>query len=123
MLSMYFLNVDGNSTNFDSFEVELSRYAANFSIIGICETNTDSENKNLYALNNYSSVYQSKIINKKSGTGLGLYIHNKYCFNERPDLNVCTSNLEALFVTISNTSNPIVVGVMYRPLVVVKSYF
>ena len=45
LLSMYFLNVDGNSTNFDSFEVELSRYAIQFSIIGICETNTDSEKK------------------------------------------------------------------------------
>ena len=60
-------------------------------------------------------MYQSKIRNKKSGTGLGLYIHNKYCFNERPDLNVCTSNLETLFITISNTPKPVVIGVVYRP--------
>ena len=122
-LSMYFLNIDGNASNFNSLEVELNRYEAKFSVIGLCETNIDSINKDLYALNDYTSVYQSKIIEKKSGSGLGLYVHNKYSFNEMPDLSTCTPNLETFFINITSTAKPITVGVVYRPHTGTKKLF
>ena len=39
--SSFFLNVDGNKTNFDSFVSELELYKNKFSVIGLAEPNTD----------------------------------------------------------------------------------
>ena len=64
--STYFLNIDGNSTNFDNFAVQTSALNHKFSVIGLAETNTDSENKDLYQLQNYSSCYQSRYVNKST---------------------------------------------------------
>ena len=43
--STYFLNIDGNYTNVDSFSGELDRYEHKFSVIGIVETNVDKCNR------------------------------------------------------------------------------
>ena len=41
--SMIFQNIDGNRTNFDSFNLELERISEKFHIIGLAETNIGIE--------------------------------------------------------------------------------
>ena len=112
--SVLFNNIDGNVTNFDSFVAELT--GTDPSVNGISETNIHSEHKNLYNIDGYQSVYQSKIENKKKGSGLGLYVKDNIQFNIIDDFNFCNPNLESLFITIANDQdNPLIIGVIYRP--------
>lgn len=114
-LSIIFNNIDGNASNFDSFVADISQYSGNFSIIAIAETNIDKIHKNLYQVDNYNSEYNSKFLGKRKGSGLGIYIHEKYQFHKIEKYCQCTENLETLFVEITNTEQPITVGVVYRP--------
>ena len=113
--STLFLNIDGNATNFDEFSATLKVYDHEFSIISIAETNITEFEKDMYPITNYTSIYQSKISNKRKGTGVGMYIHNKYSFTQLAEHSICTPNIETLFITITNTSSPIAIGVVYRP--------
>ena len=121
MLSTLFFNIDGNSTNFDSFLVQMSSFKHKFSVIGLAETNTDQENGNLYQMGDYSSCYQSRFICKSTkqikgkGTGVCLYIHNSMNFSKINNLSICKEGIESLFVTITNLEEPIIAGVIYRP--------
>ena len=49
-LSTLFLNIDGNSKNFDNFLIQTSAINHKFSVIGLAETNTDPENGCLYQI-------------------------------------------------------------------------
>ena len=117
--STFFLNIDGNATNFDQFVAELQLYQTTFSVIALAETNIDQCNGNMYQIDNYQSIYQSNIVLnekvKSKGSGIGMYIHNTYNFTEIPQVSRCTPNIEALFITITNTATPITIGVVYRP--------
>ena len=99
----------------DQFVAELQLYNHEFSVISLAETNIDQCNQGMYQIDNYQSIYQSKISNKLKGSGVGMYIHKNYNFTEIPQISCCTYNLEALFVTITNTKVPLTVGVVYRP--------
>ena len=88
-------------------------------LITLCETNVDSSNKDLYHLGGYESVYHSKVAGKSKGSGLAIYMKNDLTFVEIPKLNRSTPDIEALFVEIANSDKPIVLGVVYRPQVVV----
>ena len=57
LFSTFFLNIDGNPTNFDNFAVQMASIKHKFSVIGLAETNTDAENGNLYQLHEYSPLY------------------------------------------------------------------
>lgn len=81
----------------------------------MAETNSDACQKDLYNLIGYKSIYQSKIANKEKGSGLGIYIDEKFEFCSRDELNQCTANLESLFITLTNTIKPLTIGVIYRP--------
>ena len=54
--SVFFNNIDGNQSNFDSLSIDLDRHECKFSAITLCETNVDSSNKDLYHLGGYESV-------------------------------------------------------------------
>ena len=69
----------------------------------------------MYPIDNYNSIYQSKQSAKSKGSGVAMYIHKKYNFTKITKVSQCTVNLEALFVTITNTEAPLTVGVLYRP--------
>jgi hypothetical protein len=114
-ISMYFLNIDGNQTNFDELIVEMHQYKHKFSVIGLAETNVDPSISNTYQIPGYYSFYQATQTGKKKGSGVALYI--KDCFNATLDSNrsQITNNLETLFVTMSHESGPLTVGVAYRP--------
>ena len=113
--SIFFNNIDGNQTNFDTLSVDLGRHDCKFSAITLCETNVDSSNKDLYHIQGYESVYLSKIENKAKGSGLAIYIKNDLTFIEKPDFCYSSPDMEALFVEISNNKTPITLGVVYRP--------
>ena len=113
--SNLFLNIDGNRSNFDSFLTEIKRFDKTFSVIGLAETNIFECNKGLYEIPGYNSCYQSKNGFKHSGSGVALYIHNTYNFVVNQKISTVTDNLEAVFVNITNTEQPITVGTLYRP--------
>ena len=117
--STFFLNIDGNATNFDHFATYLQLFRNNFSVIALAETNIDQCHENMYQIDNYQSIYQSNIVSnekvKSKGSGIGMYIHNSYNFTEIPQVSRCTPNIEALFINITNAISPITIGVIYRP--------
>ena len=53
--------------------------------------------------------------NKAKGSGVALYLHNSMNGTILDELSQSTLNLETIFVSITNTSSPITVGVVYRP--------
>ena len=114
-ISVCFNNIDGVTSNFDTFSAELSTLRNNFNILSLAETNIDSSHKDLFTLPGYQSVYQSKIVHKRKGSGLGIYIENKFIFDTNDECSQCSKDMESLFVTITNTSQPVTFGVIYRP--------
>ena len=114
--STIFQNISGNKTNFNRFAAEIHRVPVKFSVIGIAETNIEEPDGQLYSISdNYTPVYQSKISGKACGSGLGLYVDNNYSFEKIPEICICNPDIESLFIKISNKTNPIYVGVLYRP--------
>ena len=114
-LSSLFYNIDGNTTNFDQFLIELKRINYEFSVIGLAETNTDEPLKNLYNIPNYSSYYQCTQKDKLKGTGVALYIHNSLNVEIVEKVCFSTPDIESLFVKTTNTTVPLTFGVIYRP--------
>ena len=112
--STFFLNIDGNATNFDQLVTKLKAYEHQFSVISLSETNIDQCNQSMYQIDGYQSVYQSKITNKFKWSGVVMYIHETYCFVEIPKVPYCTPNIETLCVTITNIKAPLTIGVVYR---------
>ena len=113
--SILFNNIDGLTANFDTLSTELSTLENKFSIITFAETNLDAEHKDLFNLNGYQSVFQSKTPNKNRGSGLAIYIEDKFLHTTCDESSQCSKNLESLFINVSNTIEPILVGVIYRP--------
>ena len=99
--------------------VELHQLECSFSVIGLTETNCNPVNKNLYNLKGYTSFYQSIMQNngvyKKKGSGVALYTHENLNAVLDAEKSVINSDIEMLFVNITNTPTPITVGVVYRP--------
>ena len=71
----------------------------------------------------YSSCYQSRFVNvnepettcKSKGSGVCLYVQNQFNFSKDSSLSVCKESIESLFITITNSPEPLKVGVIYRP--------
>ena len=54
LFSSYFLNIDGNLSNFDSFTAEIHQLKNTFSIIGLAEKNCNPDNKEPNNITNYT---------------------------------------------------------------------
>ena len=115
--STYFINIDGNGSNFDTLLAELNRIKHKFSIIGIAETNTDEPLNNLYNIPGYNSFYQNTLEGKCKGTGVALYVANHLNAEVIEKLGYCSPDIESLFVRISQPSKnfSLTAGVIYRP--------
>ncbi|KAL5255671.1 hypothetical protein ACHWQZ_G011039 [Mnemiopsis leidyi] len=115
--SSYFINIDGNASNFDSLLVELQRHEHKFSVIALAETNTDQPLKNLYQIPGYNSFYQDTSQNKAKGTGVAVYVADYLNAEKIENLGGCLPDVESLFVRITLPSNPdpLTCGVVYRP--------
>ena len=113
----YFVNLDGNKTNFDCLNVELKRFEQNFSVIGIAETNTDEPLKELYKIPQYNSFYQVTQEDKLKGTGVALYVANNLNAEVIENLGYCSPDIESIFVKITQSSSKLTLisGVIYRP--------
>ena len=111
----YFYNIDGNKTNFNTFAAELKKVQGDLAIIGIAETNVNSDQKELFPLNEHNSFYSDKLDGKKSGTGLGLYIHEKFNTTKNTLASVTLPHLESLFLNVTKDKITVNVGVVYRP--------
>ena len=68
-----------------------------------------------YNIPGYESEYNSQITNKSKGSGLGIYINNDFQFTRIEKFCHCTENLESLFIEVTSTDTPQVIGVIYRP--------
>ena len=115
--SSYFINIDGNKTNFDNLCVDLKRIEYEFSVIAIAETNVDSELNKLYRIPNYEGFYQNTISGKSKGTGVALYVHRMFNVDILDSLGHCNADIESLFIKISSPTSdtPLTIGVIYRP--------
>ena len=99
--SSYFLNIDGNKTNFEHLNVELKRIKHDFSVIALAETNVDPALQNLYQMTNYSAFYQSTLEGKTKGTGVALYIHDQFNAELLDELSFCNPNICLLYTSPS----------------------
>ena len=113
--SVLFNNIDGNASNFDTFIADLQQYKDRFSVISIAETNIHDDQKDLYQITGYKSEYNSKMNDKKKGSGVAIYLDENYQFTRVEKFCSCSTNLETLFVEVTNTETPQLVGVVYRP--------
>jgi hypothetical protein len=113
--SLYFLNIDGNKTNFDTLAAELAQFESKFSVIGLAETNTDPKNQDLYQVDNYCSFYNDIDTEKHKGTGLALYLHKSLNGTINTQATTQLPSFEGLFVDITQGSKTVTVGVIYRP--------
>ena len=100
IFSSYFLNIDGNNTNFDNFVTELQLIDTKFSVIGLAETNTDALNKDNFQINNYTPCYQKTIPNKNKGTLVALYVHNTHNFSVLNEFSISNKDIETLYLLI-----------------------
>ena len=113
--SLLFQNIDGNKSNFDTFAIESHRLNKKFSIIALAETNEGPDSSSLYQLTGYNSFYQNTIPDKIKGTGVALYVCDTLSATVNGNVSHITEHLETLFVTVSSTTSPVTVGVLYRP--------
>ena len=110
-----FLNIDGHMKNFDTLQTTHHAINHNFSVLGLAETNVDPATKELYRIPQYTSVYQNKLSGKKKGSGVAIYIHDSISFKQQDAVSICTKDVETLFITIRSNTQPVHIGVVYRP--------
>ena len=115
MNTILFQNIDGNKSNFDTLAIETRRYKRKFSVIALAETNTEKELGNIFQLDGYNSYYQDTAPNKPKGTGVALYIDDKFNATVIENISQVTEHLEILVLSISSEGQPVNVGVLYRP--------
>ena len=111
----YFYNIDGNKTNFNVFASELLNMKGELSAIGIAETNVNADQKQLYPLLGYKSYYSDKLDNKQSGTGIALYIHEKFNATKNNIASMIEPHIESLFLKVNKDKLNVNVGIVYRP--------
>ena len=59
--------------------------------------------------------YKVENSNKNKGSGVALYIQENYTYTSLEEFFKCSKNLEHLFIHVTNTTEPLFVGVLYRP--------
>ena len=111
----YFYNIDGNKSNFDTLVGELKCFVNKFSLIGLAETNADTQHKDLYKLDNYNSFYNERLPGKSSGTGVALYVHDLFSAKMIHDTCITYPHIETLFAEVKKGNTTINAGVLYRP--------
>ncbi|MCP4490578.1 MAG: hypothetical protein GY820_25175, partial [Gammaproteobacteria bacterium] len=81
----------------------------------IAETNINADQSKLYQLTNYNSFYSDKLSDKKSGTGVGLYLHRSFNATVNGEASITSPHLECLFLKVTKDTEQLNVGVLYRP--------
>ena len=81
----------------------------------MAETNTENELGNIFQLDGYNSYYQDTAPNKPKGTGVALYLDDKFNATVIENISQVTVHLEILVLSISSEGQSVNVGVLYRP--------
>ena len=115
IFSSLFFNIDGNFTNFNHFLAILKGIKHDFGVIGLAETNNGPDTSSLYTIPNYTAFYQHVREDKKSGTGVALYVHNRFNATIINEVSHCSNDLESIVVKITNLDTPLYIGAVYRP--------
>ena len=114
-LTLQFLTIDGNASNFDSLATTIAKFKNEFCISGLAVTNKQASNDKLYKLDGYNSLYMDKLCDKKKGSGVAIYFQ-KSMITERIDkLSFINKDIKILFAKLSLNENNIFVGIVYRP--------
>lgn len=115
MFSCMHINISSLCKHFDELSELLSALNHNFSVLGISETRLSNMRISNIDIPNYAFIHTPP---DSSVGGVGLYIHNRYAFKPRPDLNqllFCSKLLESVFVEIIFKSKVnVVVGCIYK---------
>ena len=115
LLSTFFLNIDGNQTNFDHLLCILKGINHSFSAIGLAETNIEPDSSMPYTMHGFTSFYQKTREGKSKGTGVALYLHESLNGSIVDNVSLCSTDIESLIIKITNLAKPIYIGVIYRP--------
>ena len=113
--SVCYNNIDGMAQNFDTLHSQLSTINNSFDLIAIAETNIADEHKNLYRIPGYQSIFNSKINGKHKGSGMGIYAKDNLNCSKIEEISISCADIETLFIKISNTEQPLIFAVTYRP--------
>ena len=114
-LSIFSNNIDGMSQNFDTLLAQLSSLQNKFDLLAITETNIIESHKSLYKIPGYTQFFSSKYPNKHKGSGIGIYISEDFIGNPVKELTMTSTDIESIFIEITNTNQPLYFGAIYRP--------
>jgi hypothetical protein len=111
--SLIHMNARSLNKNFDNVSNYLDTLIHTFSVVGITETWLTDSAPILPHLQNYTLHQKSR--HHSRGGGVALFVSNKYTSTERTDLFIDNPSAESLFIELTDQSNSLIVGVIYRP--------
>ena len=112
-LNIMHLNCRSIKKNFDSLKTLLSSFSRKLTAIAISETWLSPATEDIYQLNGYSFVSNSK--DNRCGGGVGIYLDNNLTFKIRNDLSIMDNIIECIFVEIVQAKSNYLIGCVYRP--------
>ena len=115
--SLIHFNVRSAPKNLSSVDNFLHYLNNKFTVIGLTETWFKSHNVDLYSIPGY--IHENNYRDKKVGGGVSMCILDSIEYIRRDDLEVCTVDIESIFVEINkeyiDSSCNVIIGVIYRP--------
>lgn len=84
-----------------------------FDVIGISESWLTSENKDLYFIQDYEHLSNTRT--DKSGGGVSLFVASHIRYKELTEFHISNENIECIFIEATIDSKQVIVGVIYRP--------
>ena len=97
--SLLHMNIRSLPKHLLEFQSYIKTLKLLFSIIGLTETWFNSSLSNLYTLEGYNSINNSRTI--KKGGDVALFVKENIQFSIRKDLSIITDCLETLFIEIN----------------------
>ena len=113
-LSLFHHNARSLNKNGNTITDYISTLNHHFDIYGFTETwfNSDDD-ANLVDIEGYS--YINCIRKGRTGGGASLFIHPKYNYIDRRDLEINTADCDSVFVEIPQKHHNIIIGNVYKP--------
>ena len=113
-LKLLHLNVRSLYPKLDEINVILDLMHVNFDFLCFSETWLNLSTVNMIKFESYRHFHVTREYDRRGG-GISMFVRNLYSCNQINDLDMCTADIECLFVESSRLGRKIVVGVIYRP--------
>ena len=110
IFSVFHANCRSLHKNFNNLLCTISAVEPMLSVIGVSETWLSQGLESLYDIPGYSFIARSRAL--ATGGGVGLYIHEKYAWKPREDLNLDSEDTDSIFVELKDLN--IIMGCIYR---------